>query len=132
MGWKERFKEWMKKDTAKDIVGPIVADYDLKQCVELQKKITRHQEKTYFIAVPFCLFMMVISVVYIGISQWLADIGLIEVAENDTSGLGLIFLGMLVLAVWFGYSIFLTVIIGRINKRIEELAGVSDGTQKKD
>lgn len=132
MGWKERFKEWMKKDTAKEIVGPIVADYDLKQCVELKNKITRHQGKTYLIAVPLCLFMEVIAVAYISIMVGLADIGLIEVAENDTSGLAFVFLGVLVLAVWFGYTIFLTEIIGRINKRIEELAGVSDGTQKKD
>lgn len=132
MGWKERFKEWIKKDTAKEMIGPIVADYDLKQCVELKNKITRHQGKTYLIAVLFCLFMEVIAVAYISIMDGLAYIGLIEVAENDTSGLAFVFLGVLVLAVWFGYTIFLTEIIGRINKRIEELAGVSDGTQKKD
>lgn len=130
MGWKERFIERMKKDTAKEIVGPIVADYDLKECVELKNKITRHQGKTYLIAVPLCLFMEIIAVTYIGISQWLADIGLIEVAENDTSGLAFIFLGIVVLAVWFGYSIFLSEILGCINKRIEVLAGVSDGTQE--
>lgn len=130
MGWKENLKEWMGKNTAKEIVGPIVADYDLKQCVELRNKINKHQGKTYLIAVPLCLLMEVIGVAYISISKWLADMGLIELAEDDTSGLAFIFLGLVVLAVWFGYSIFLSVILGGVNKRIEVLAGVSDGTQE--
>ena len=132
MGWKERFKEWMEKDTAKEIIGPIVADYDLKQCVELKKKTIKHQTKTCFIAVPLSMVLFFIAVIYILVSDWLANLGLIEVAENDTSGLAFIVLGIVVMAVYWGYILFLGGILEQINKRIEVLAGVSDGTQKKD
>lgn len=129
MNCKERFSNWMGKNTAKGIIWPIVADYDLKQCVELKTKISKHSNKVYFIGVCLCMFFTFIALAYMGISSLLADFNLIELKEHDTTGLGILIGGLFIFMGCFGYIVFLSVITEQCNKRIKEIAGVFDGEE---
>lgn len=132
MGRTDELKEWMEKDTVKEIIRPIIADYDLKQTVELKKQINRHFRKTYVICTGFCMLFVIAAVVYHIVSGVLDDAGIIELAENDTSVLAILILGLLFMVYYLGYTWSYSIIIGQCNKRIEELAGVSNGTQEKE
>lgn len=126
---KDRLKDWIGKNTAMDIIGPIVADYDLKQCVELKIKISKHIDKSYLIAVPLCLVFVFISLGYLGISKLLAGYGLIQLDEHDTTGLAFLVFGIMVMWAFFGYVLFLSRITAQCNHKIKEIAGVSDGEE---
>lgn len=132
MGWKERFKEWMKKDTLNDILAPIFAGYDLKQCVELKNKIIRHENKVGIIAVFPAFIFIIIWALYMLISKWLAELGVIAVCEPDTGACILLIYPLLIIFCYAGYCIFTGAIKTKLNKRIEAIAGVLDGTQKED
>ena len=126
---RERFNEWMKKDTAQDIIGPIVEDYDLKTCIELKKRITRHENKTYLLAIVPVLLCEVIALAYMGISKYLADMDIIAVSEPDLNGLAIMIFGMIILMLWAGYGCFTSVIKKQLDKRIEVIAGVDYGKE---
>lgn len=129
MTWKERLSNWMGKNTAKGIIWPIVADYDLKQCVELKTRVNKHSGKIYFIGVCLCMLFTFISLAYMGISSLLADLNLIQLKEHDTTGLGILVWGLFFFMACFGYIMFLSAIDSQCNKRIKEIAGVSNGEE---
>lgn len=132
MGRTDKLKEWMEKDTGKGIIRPIIADYDLKQTVELKKQINRHLSKIYVVCVVLCMLFVIAALVYQTVSIVLDNAGVIELAKNDTSVLAILILGLLFMVFYLGYSWSYSIITGQCNKRIEELAGVSNGTQEKE
>lgn len=127
---KERFKQWMEKDTLSDILAPIFAGYDLKQCVELKNKITRHENKVSIIAVFPAFIFIVIWALYMLISKWLAELGVIAVCKPDTGACILLIYPLLIIFCYAGYCIFTGAIKTKLNKRIEAIAGVHDGKEK--
>ena len=132
MGRMERFNEWMKKDTAKDVIGPIVADYDLKTCIELKKGLTRHENKIYFICIVPSLLCLVIAGAYMGISKYLAELEIIAVSEPDLNGPSIMIFALIFIMIWAGYCCFTGAFKRQLDKRIETIAGVSNGAQKED
>ena len=127
MGWKERLKEWLEKDTATEIIAPMVAGFDLKTCIEFRKKIIRNENQALYCSMFFSFAFLVLSLSYMGISKALADIGLISVAEDDINGIIFLLFGLFSLFIYVGYSIILSRMVNQIDKRMELLAGVSDG-----
>lgn len=129
MGWKERFKDWLKKDTAKDVIGPIVADYDLKTCIELKNGLIRHENKIWVMCFVPCLLCEVIALAYVSITKYLAELGLIAVSEPDINGPVILIFGIFCLVIWVGYGCFTGTIKRQLDKRIEAIAGVSNGKE---
>lgn len=122
-----KVKEFMERDRAKDIYGPMVADYDLKQCIELKKKVLRHKNKVLFCyMIPFLLFAIVGAVLLV-LTPWFIDLGLFT-EENDTALMIVIF-GYLFIFMGSGYVTSNNFLLDACNKRIEAIAGVSDGEE---
>ena len=129
MGRMERFNEWMKKDTAKDVIAPIVADYDLKTCIELKKNLTRHENKIYFICIVPCLLFLFIALAYMEISKYLSELGIIAVSKPDLNGPAILIFGMIFIMIWAGYCCFTGAFKRQLDKRIEVIAGVDYGKE---
>lgn len=127
-----KFKEWMDKDRAKDIYGPMLADYDLKSTIELKKKVNRHINKVSLaLMIPLLLFVIA-GAVYMGLVPLFIDWGWMVEDGADQPGLILLMFGYMFVFMAFGYNLALSSFTGECNKRVEEIAGVRDGTQKKD
>jgi len=127
-----KFKEFMEKNRAKDIYAPMLADYDLKSTIELKNKLNRHNNKVFFaFMVPF-LFFAICGASYLLLCPYLIDWGLLVEDGADKPGYILLILGYMFLFMAFGYNFAISMVMTECNKRVETIAGVEDGTQKKD
>ena len=124
-----KFKEWMDKDRAKDIYGPMLADYDLKTTIELKKKVNRHINKVFVaLMIPFLLFVIA-GAVYMGLLPLFIDWGWMVEDGADQPGLILLMFGYMFVFMAFGYNLATSSIIGECNKRVDTIAGVSYGEE---
>lgn len=125
-----RFKEYLKKNTFKQTFGDVFKDYDLKQCVLLKDRIKKHADKVYTLGMGFCTLALGTLVI----------IDLIMKTINGPEG-GLFIPGtpkavvIVVVVLWVfmftaGYVMATSTFTNLLNKRIKEIAGVTDNGEE--
>lgn len=124
------FKEYLKKNTFKDILGGYADDMDLKQCLETKKIIDKHSGKVFLLCAPWALLAVLCGAVYNFAVEVLASWGIGEVLEHDTTPLVFLFMALTLLAIAYGYVVAVSRITDQINKRIKIIAGVDDGQKE--
>lgn len=127
-----KFKEQMKGTSfRKQVVDPYVGQMDLKQTVETQKTIIRCESKAVWVMILFYAVFGCIGGVIAG-WIWIMDyLGYFPYVTGDTDIVVCAMIGILPMAVYFGYIIALDEFKGSVNKRIKKIAGVEDGEEEK-
>lgn len=116
-----RINEFLDKNKSSEIWGPIVADFDLKQCVETKDKINKHIEKIQklggwlFIAFIIPFTVSVICIKSLGMEL------------DPVAFLGFFFLALSCFMSCTGYCSAFEKIRHIINDRISTIAGVENG-----
>lgn len=118
--------DWLKKNTLKETFGGLFDDYDLKQCVTLDRAINRHSSKISLVLFGSFSVMATAIIVTNEIMKIIDGVGL----KDNPSMLALFCLVFSPLFMYFGYSIVLSSIQIMIKKRIRVIAGVIDDGQK--
>lgn len=123
------FKEYLNDNKASDIFGPLISGYDLRTCVELKKKLKKNIDKVFVLCALPSLCLMTIGGIIALALKFMADMGWITVAENDLSILAFLFLAYCFIFIYAGYATAMSMIIHQCDKRIDVIAGVSDGKE---
>lgn len=125
-----KFKEYLKKNTFKDTFGDVFKGYDLKQCVLMSKKVSKHSGKVYTVG---CLGMILILLPFCIANEILKAINGAEGAlfgPHNPDMLTLLMCALCVFCLAGGYCFSMSYFEIMIKKRINEIAGVTDNGEE--
>lgn len=119
---------WLKEYSTLSVFGDVVGEYDLKQCVELDKKLNYLSARSARFML-FCSYLpMCVFAIWLGAINILDSMGIMTFVKDPA----LIFVIMFILAPLFGYAGFnyaIETILKSIKRRIRTIAGVSNGEE---
>jgi len=119
---------WLKEYSALAVFGGVVGEYDLKQCIELDKRLNylsaRSARYMLFCSIlPMCIFA-----VWLGAINILDSMGIMTFVKDPA----LIFVIMLIwvpLLFYAGFNYAIETVLKSIKRRIRTIAGVSNGEE---
>lgn len=119
---------WLKEYSTLAVFGGIVGEYDLKQCVELDKKLNYLSARSARFMLLCSYLPMCIFAIWLGVINILDSMGIMTFVKDPA----LIFVIIFIVAPLFGYAGFnyaIETVLKSIKRRIRTISGVSNGEE---